>query len=304
MEIRWKKTLLISLGVLILILGVAIAYSKMSNQSILELLPSNSPDGISSQVSDFTIQGNSVFLNDSKADLNITPHTLSGSGWVEFNLTTKNFSGDVDFAFGFTDDAKPSRAEVFNPHNVTEIRQMTCDERVTGYANGFDLILKRAWCFFTSFDDDLQQNVTVLLFNRTYDSINLSSRTIFWNVTHVEDWKPISKSAFQKKDKTFGNLTKWYLYKNKTLQSNTNYLLRYYLRVPYNSDGKYGIAIKRTQDTLEQAQASGNLVFLDPWYNDTYDNDFHVQSGNTTISTGATTVTITAGTDYLHFLLY
>ena len=274
-----------------------LVYSKMSNKSVLDLLPTTF-DRVSAFSQDFVIQDNSIILDHDKATLNITPHTLSGSGWVNFDLTTKNFSGDLDFAFGFTDEAKPLRAEFYNPHNVTELKSSTCDERVPGYANGINTTLKRAWCFFTYFDDTSQQNITRLVFNRTYDSINMSSRTIFWNETHVEDWKLISNQKVQKIEKDFGNLTKWFLFKNKIVQDNTNYRLRYYLSVPYNSDGKYGIAIKRTQDTLEQAQASGNLVFLDPWYNDSYTDDFHVQHGGANIATSSSTVTIVAGTDY------
>lgn len=40
MEIKWKKTLLISLGIFVLIIGGIITYAKMTDQSFLELLPS------------------------------------------------------------------------------------------------------------------------------------------------------------------------------------------------------------------------------------------------------------------------
>jgi len=61
-----------------------------------------------SEGQDYEIVGNSVMINDSNLYLKATPHTLSSSGWVETELESKAYSGEIDFAFGFdTETLKP-----------------------------------------------------------------------------------------------------------------------------------------------------------------------------------------------------
>lgn len=68
----------------------------------------------------WTIEGNKVFVDNSKVYISAEPHTFQESGWVTFNLNSKVYSGDVDLTFGFdTDKLKPVKAELYFPHNVS-----------------------------------------------------------------------------------------------------------------------------------------------------------------------------------------
>lgn len=56
----------------------------------------------------WTINGDIVYINDSNAYISATPHTLTSSGWVTFNVLSKIYTGNVDLVLGFdTDRLKP-----------------------------------------------------------------------------------------------------------------------------------------------------------------------------------------------------
>ncbi len=58
----------------------------------------------------YTIVGDSVVEEDANVYLSATPHTLDGSGWVVFNITSKTFTGDVNVMFGVdTEQMNPTR---------------------------------------------------------------------------------------------------------------------------------------------------------------------------------------------------
>lgn len=54
--------------------------------------------------STYTLSGNTALINDTKAYISATPHTMSGSGWVQVELQAKTYTGNIDFAIG-TDSA-------------------------------------------------------------------------------------------------------------------------------------------------------------------------------------------------------
>jgi len=56
------------------------------------------------QGDNWTIASNSVFIDDPIAYISVSPHTVTLSGWVEVDLKLKQYSGSVDFAFGFNRD--------------------------------------------------------------------------------------------------------------------------------------------------------------------------------------------------------
>jgi uncharacterized protein YxeA len=67
----------------------------------------------------YIINGDTVYIDDSKVYLSATPHTLSCSEWVYFNLTSKVYTGNIDACWGFnTSVSKPTKAEIYSPHWV------------------------------------------------------------------------------------------------------------------------------------------------------------------------------------------
>jgi len=62
--------------------------------------------------------GDTVYIDDSRAFISATPHTIQGIQPVEIEFETKQFTGDINFLFGYNGDyLKPFRLERWNPHN-------------------------------------------------------------------------------------------------------------------------------------------------------------------------------------------
>ena len=71
-----------------------------------------------SSAQDWVIDGNKVYVDDSKVFIQAQPHTTAG-GWVYFNLTSKVYTGDIDAVWGFdTDVARPTKAQLYNPQDI------------------------------------------------------------------------------------------------------------------------------------------------------------------------------------------
>lgn len=68
---------------------------------------------------------------------------------------------------------------------------------------------------------------------------------------------------------THDGFTKWYYAKNLPVVAGTTYTVRVWMNVPISTtpvSGKYGVALKASSQTLQQAKDSGNLYYLDPWF--------------------------------------
>jgi len=64
----------------------------------------------------WTIEGDSVYVDNADIYINVTPHTLATSNWVTLEFQSKVFSGNIDFVFGFntTDGVYPKKAQIWN----------------------------------------------------------------------------------------------------------------------------------------------------------------------------------------------
>jgi len=49
---------------------------------------------------EYIIQSNSVFINNTKGFINVSPHTINKSSWVYSQLMSNSFSGNIDVCFG------------------------------------------------------------------------------------------------------------------------------------------------------------------------------------------------------------
>ena len=146
----------------------------------------------------WTKNGNKVFMNDSKAYISAEPHTISKESWVVFTLVSKQYTGDIDIAFGFNDSvARPAKAQVST-------------DGVNWYAFA-DQFSSLSW---------------------DYDGFDT-----WYYATHI----PV----------TAGQV----------------YYLRAWVIPNQFKSGKYGIALKPSIQTLQQAKNAGNLYYLDPWWN-------------------------------------
>ena len=76
----------------------------------------------------WTIDGNKVYVNDSKAYISAEPHTITQSGYVEYELISKVYDGPVNVIYGFnSDNSLPKSIEYFSPHNVSIPMEYTCE---------------------------------------------------------------------------------------------------------------------------------------------------------------------------------
>ncbi len=90
---------------------------------------------------DFIVDGNSVYTDTVKFKINVTPHTLTQSGYIYIDVLNKQYNGKVNFFAGFElDSIKYTSLEVYNPHNVTTQEEYTCDFDVNYTADYF-------WCY-------------------------------------------------------------------------------------------------------------------------------------------------------------
>lgn len=206
---------------------------------------------------DYTIVDNSVVIDNDDLYLNVTPHTLSSSGWVLTEFESKNYGGDIDFAFGFnTDNAYPTQSQIYSPRDINRTREYTC----YGVFN-YTLTPER---WFTCTDD-------LGSFSHWFDTGNISTATAYWHENYTKywwDWKPDNKINYN-----FSDMNTWYYSKNQNINAGQRYKLRYYLEVPFNpngSEGKYTLALKPSSETFQEAIANGHFYYLDPWWNASY----------------------------------
>lgn len=241
-------------------------------------------------VSAYTVDGNSVYIDDSNAYIRVTPHTLSSSGYVTFDIRSKTYSGDVDLTFGFDSDfSKPKIAELYNPHyeNITHSR--SCP---SPYWYNYTLNPNNVQCWET----DNESN-DIFLWSHSFDYADIGSDTIYWYEQKQVLWTDIS-GLFQSLDYDYDGKNKWFFKKNVPIVSGTDYKIRIWVNVPvcFNGDsscdsgGKYDFAIKPSGETIQESVALGHLYFIDPWWNTTWGKRMPIKILNTN-----TTSSIPAG---------
>ena len=217
-----------------------------------------------SQTTPYEIVGDSVIVNDSVLFMNVTPHTISNSQWVELEFESKIFTGDIDLAFGFdTDDVYPVASQRYHVHDVVENYTCQHDFIYTTNPNYF-------WCYYTVEGENITEPYNVTVFEHEFLTVNLEQQITYWNETI--NWTNLNLTESVEYD--FVDMNKWYYAQNQSIEKNKKYKIRYYLNIPYNynsESGKYTLAIKPSDESLEDAIQNEHFWLLDPWYD--YDLD-------------------------------
>jgi len=218
----------------------------------------------------WVIEGNRVYVDNNDVYISAQPHTIKERGYVYFNITSKQYEGDVDVIFGFnTPLLKPTKAELYKPEWKNRTESYTCLE----YFN-YTLNPKHAWCYRNKTN---KNNETIdeleLIYEHSFEWGNLNEKTIYWNESYLDEWKDISQ-AFSSINYEHGGMNKWYYIKDIPIEKNKNYLIRGFIEIPrgkgfspINLDEKYWFAIKPSSETLQQAITNNHLYALDPWIN-------------------------------------
>lgn len=88
--------------------------------------------------------GDTVYINDSRAYISATPHTIKGVQPVEIEVLSKQFTGNVNIVFGYNGEyLRPFKLERFNPHQEC----VTYDE---GLGNETTVCTDYNWTAITS----------------------------------------------------------------------------------------------------------------------------------------------------------
>lgn len=212
------------------------------------------------------ISGDKVYINDSMAYLVAYPHTITDSGYVNFNLTSKIFSGDIDVVWGFnTSLVKPKSAEYYSPYSWNETKSYTCNPP---YWYNYTLSPKYFWCWI----NDTIGNETILTYEHYFEKANLTANTTYWNETYYKGWKDIS-STFSSMDYEYGGMNKWYYVRNVPIAANQSYWVRGYVDiVPQlgENSGKYWFCVKPSSLSISDAIIQDKLYCIDPWWNSSW----------------------------------
>jgi hypothetical protein len=208
----------------------------------------------------YTIKGDSVYIDDNKVYLNVTPHTLTSDGVVEIDFMSKQYSGDIDFVFGFDRSyIIPTNAMIYKPHDVTKEVSYTCN-----YLFNYTTNPKYFWCYSNT------NGTTQLVFEHSFLHGNIPTKTAYWNETYQEDW--VNWKPQEKVNYDYLDMNTWYYSKNLSIVEDQLYKLKFNLKLYPNGHGKYVLALKPSSETIQQAIANGHLYALDPWWETTIIN--------------------------------
>ncbi len=253
-----------------------------SNEYINITDPPGNPTG------NWTIDNNTVYIDNDDVYLSATPHTITNDGWVEFELLSKTHNGSIDCVFGFdTETAKPRKAQIWRNYthtlydynwiehnlditidNITGYESIGIehyDEYEVDYGNSNNTKLWRV---------DISNNSLYIAFlTKTVldeDSIEFNYNDDVYEQYSYEstfyDWKPFEKNiTIEQYD--YNGYNRWYKLENITIMKDKLYRARAWIDVPFNTIGKYWWSIKPHNKNMSEAIDDQQFFYLDPWWN-------------------------------------
>lgn len=260
--------------------------------SLIPLVPMSK-----AEIPDYIIDGETVYIDTDKAYISATPHTVTRSQYVEINVTSKAFTGDMDIYFGFErEKIKPRSLELYFPHTVTQeedLGQFKDGRHKFNTSDNIVYIYYNQTVYSTAPEGSTDpENLTdisvgwrwVLTYSHYFDEINVSEGWIRWH--ELKLWIDLaSRLSFTKVYKQYSGMSVWFYAKDIPVTSNTEYKLRMFLDLipTLNTEpSKYCIGIKPSHETLQESIDRGHLYLLDPWLSGEWDQrvPFTVDSGD------------------------
>lgn len=229
------------------------------------------------------IDGSMVYEDDDRVYISVEPHTLSSSGWVEYNVMTKSYDGQVNIIFGFDSlSALPERAEFYSETMVAREVALTCDTSVQGrhWDNDFGIVT----CYQEQYANDTNTDTsTIELWSHSYDRYDLAHDTIYYDVYEERGWVEVS-DHFDKHEHSFEGMNTWYKADGIDLDPMENVRFRIWVDVEFGSSGKYDFGIYPSSygNDFLGAYDDGNLYYLDPWWNTTFQHKIPIFIDNAT----------------------
>ena len=215
-----------------------------------------------------TVSGNYVYVNNQKVYIKATPHTIKSSGWVYFDIMSKQYEGDIDVYLGFdSNTAKPKKIQYYKEKQIPITKSMSCPEP---YVYNYTLSPNNLWCW------KIENESYTLVFHKQFESANLNTRTVYWTEYETRYWNDLSEKV-EKINYNHNEKDKWYYMEGLPIQGNKIYNLRVWVDVPVcfagecENTGKYDFAIKPSGLTFSQAISQNMFLYLDPWWDSEWD---------------------------------
>ena len=243
----------------------------------------------------WTIQNDTVFINDSKAYIATTPYNITGDVDIFIDIISKTYGGDLDLAIGVDkDNFKVSTGYVWKEWNETVEDSYTCDD----YFN-YTLSPKYFWCWKYYPENGTPEHYE-LIYNHSFDRGNISAKTAWWNVTEQhKEWMPLGDTF--KVNREYEGMDTWYIKKDIDVDAGREYNLKIDITPPKRKSGKYFVCLKPSAETISEAIAADHFYCLDPWYYSidsevTYEIGYGYDTGwdNITDYNSSTNITVTA----------
>lgn len=229
---------------------------------------------VNAQSENWTIEGDTVYVDDSNVYIGVTPHTIQGSGYVNLEILSKHFSGEIDVCFGFdVPTVSPKSLELYNPHPVLHSKDLSPYWNNPEFDIQYTSNYVEVYYNYTLYDVD---TVTVtgwewlLIYEHSYEYNE--GTTIFWHET--EDYINLAKKLdFTKSLWDYGGMNTWF-FTTANVNEGVTYQLRLLLDVlpVLNGDTlKYWVAFKPHEESLSEARDNGHFYCLDPWLDPAWD---------------------------------
>ena len=248
---------------------------------------------------DFIKDGNAVYTQTNNTFIKVTPHTLTTSGWVEVQFMSTKFTGDVDIVFGFNgidqvqtvkmdtweayDHVKTRQIDAvltatYKPNKVSKVKSLTKNSKFAEIGdNNLNALLAEIDVEESGIEGIKNTTKTKTIAYESYNSLTgeftykYNGKKVETYVENYVDWKP-SDNQLGTEIKSFSGSDKWQGKKySQSVISNNFYTARFWVDIPFKGkesvSGKYNVAIKPSNLTLDQAISSNNIAILDPWYN-------------------------------------
>lgn len=246
-------------------------------------------------VPDWTIVGKAVYIDDANVYLSASPHTLASSGWVEFTVLSKKYSGEVDVGWGFSDPtAYTSKPQIWRNtphtinnwvtteitdqitlHNITDFVVLTPGSVLPDVGTTNNTKLARVWC------DEYPGSAVIAFLSQTGDNV---TRIVTLNINTIvnepytqwyPDWSTVNRQL-SSHSIAIGETNRWQVVSlDAPIVAGITYKMRVWVEIPWagqgRTQGKYFFGIKPHNETMAQAKASGHLYYLDPWWDANWD---------------------------------
>lgn len=266
-----------------------------------------STNSVNAAGSDWVIDGEKIYIDDEKAYLSAEPHTLQGDGWVEFELLSKEYEGNIDIVLGVDVESNitfsnPQRWKKDAAHDAYIWIPSELQGEIT-----LDNIIDYEWFLIEEFEGiiDLGNENNTYIASVTYELeilpeeihnnniafydyewlnpeqtavklyYNYDGKVRDWYTEYYDDWVDVNASYISS-DYQWNDVSIWYHASlDVPISSEVLYRARVFAKIPFKGleeiSGKYYWAVKPSGETIQQALSNGHLYMLDPWYNASWD---------------------------------